>query len=115
VSDDGSPRRLLRAFLREAPWMLGMWGVVTLALIVFGLLSGDFSPREAITVAVGILPLAIPLAPLTWFRFSPRAGAEGRSDGRSTGVLGFGCLWAIVTMPLAIGLGLYLTRLVAGE
>jgi membrane protease YdiL (CAAX protease family) len=101
---------MVRAFLREAPWMLGMWLVVTLALIVFGQLSGDYSPREAITVAVGVLPLAIPLAPLTWFRFTPRG-----SDGRSGRAVGFGCLWSVVTMPLALGLGLYLMRLIGGE
>jgi cadmium resistance protein CadD (predicted permease) len=110
VSDERAPRRLLDAFLKEAPWMLGMWGVVTLALIVFGLLSGDFSPREAITMAVGILPLAIPLAPLTWFRFT-----TGTREARSLRGLGASLLWAVLTMPLAIALGLYLTGLVGGE
>jgi hypothetical protein len=106
--DSGHPR--LDAFLKEAPWMLGMWVVVTLALIVFGALSGDMNPREAITVAVGVLPLAIPLAPLTWFRFTPRTG-----EARSLRGLGFSMLWMLLTMPLAIAMGLYLTRLVGGE
>ena len=110
MSGEDSGRQLLAAVLKEAPWMLGMWVVVTLALIVFGALSGDMSPREAITVAVGVLPLAIPLAPLTWFHFTPRT-----PEARSLRGLGFSLLWVVVTMPLAIALGLYLTRLIGGE
>ena len=101
---------MLDAFLRELPWLLGTWVVVTLALVVFGLLSGDFTPRQSLRIAVGFLPLTIPLAPLTWMRFDPRA-----RGGSAMPALGFGCLWAAVTMPLAIGLSLFLTRLVGGE
>ena len=68
------------------------------------------SHLSAVTVAVGVLPLAIPLAPLTWFRFTP-----GTGEARSVRGLGVSMLWAILTMPLAIALGLYLTRLVGGE
>ena len=101
---------MLDAFLRELPWFAGIWVVATLALVLFGLVSGDFTPRESLRLAVGVLPLAIPLAPLTWMRFEPRA-----RNSRSLPALGFGCLWAVVTMPLAIGLSLFLTRLVGAE
>jgi hypothetical protein len=107
---DSSAKRIWEAFLREAPWMLGIWVVATLALIVFGLLSGDLNPRQALRVTVGFLPLAIPLAPLTWLRFEPAARTS-----RQVRISGFGCLWAVVTMPLALALGLMLTRLVGGE
>jgi len=101
---------MLDAFLKELPWLLATWVVVTLALVIFGLLSGEFTPRQSLRVAVGFLPLTIPLAPLTWMRFDSRA-----RDGNRISALGFGCLWAVVTMPLAVGLGLFLTRLVGGE
>jgi hypothetical protein len=105
--------------------MLGIWAMAVLALIVFGALTGDTSPREALTVGLGFLPLAIPLAPFTWLHFDPRprqareareageAGEAGRA--RAFPNVGFGCLWAVLTMPLAIGLSLFLTRLVGGE
>ena len=110
MTDDSPTRRIVRQVLKEGPWMLGIWAVAVLALVVFGALTGDTSPREALTVGVGFLPLAIPLAPFTWLHLEPRARTSGALPN-----LGFGCLWAIVTMPLAIGLGLFLTRLVGGE
>jgi len=110
MSDERPVRRLLDAFLKEAPWMLGFWVVSVLALIVFGALTGDMNPREALTVAVGFLPLIIPLAPLTWIRFEPRG-----NNAAAVPSVGLGCLWAVVTMPLAIGLGVVLTKLVGGE
>jgi len=106
---------MLDAFLRELPWFMGIWVVATVALVVFGALTGDFSPRESLRIAVGVLPLAIPLAPLTWMRFEPRTREPRTREARSLPALGFGCLWALVTMPLAIGLSLFLTRLVGAD
>ena len=99
-------RRLLQAFLKELPWLLGSWLVVTLALIVFGVMTGDMTPREALTIAVSFLPLAIPLAPLTWMRWEPRA-----TTPRAFPAIGLGCLWSALTLPVAIGLSVLLTRL----
>lgn len=106
---EGATRRLLSRFLHELPWLLGIWVVATLAFVVFGLVSGDMEPKQAIIVAVGLLPLAIPLAPLTWMRWEPATRTPRALPG-----IGFGCLWAVVTMPLAIGLSLLLTRLLGG-
>jgi hypothetical protein len=90
-------RELFNRFVQELPLLLGIWLLVALFLAVFAALTG--SPVwDAVLVAVAFLPLAIPMAPILWLRWEPRA-----ADPRAFPAIGLGCLWAIVTLPFAAG------------
>jgi uncharacterized membrane protein len=103
-------RVLLRGFVREIPILIGIWVLVAGALAGWSVISVDMSLRESIALALGFLPMSVPLSPLVWLRWEFQAWQLAALPA-----LGIGCLWFVVTLPLAAILGLLLASLVGGD
>ncbi len=107
---DATTRVLLGMFRRDLPITVAVWVAVSAFIGIVGVVSGDQSPRDALGLGLTFLPLAVPLAPLVWLRWEPRARTRGALP-----VVGLGCLWSLVTLPIAIGISVLIGNLLGAE
>ena len=105
----GYTRFLYGLIWKDLPIVAGIWALVVAGATLLIAVTGKLDVREALAIGAACLPLVIPLGPLIWLRYDIRARAVNVLPA-----LGLGCLWMFVTMPLAVGLGLLLSRLVNG-
>ena len=88
--------------------MLGIW-LVVLSLVVYGYLQGE-SIGDALRTALVFLPLAVPLSPVLWLHHEHQARRPSALPA-----IGLGCLWALVTLPLAVATAVGIANLLGVE
>jgi hypothetical protein len=106
----GFTGELYRRFVRELPWLIGIWALVAMGLAAWGVISGERDLGQSLAVALTFLPLAVPLSPLMWLRFESRAWTP-----RAFPAIGLAGLWFVVTMPLAVAASVLLGSLFSVE
>ena len=99
---------LFRKFLRELPWLLGVWVVVAVGFVVWRGVHDGLPFAEALKVAIVLLPIMIPIAPIAWLRFDPEAQTR-----RAWPAFALGCAWSLIGLPITIVLAVVLGKLVA--
>jgi hypothetical protein len=106
----GYTRELRRRFVRELPWLIGIWLLVAFGFGVWGAISGERELDQSVALAVTFLPLAVPLSPLRWLRWEYRAWTPCAFPA-----IGLAALWFLVTMPFAIAAPVGLGNLLGVE
>jgi hypothetical protein len=96
----GYTRYLFRRFIRDLPWMLGVWLVVSIAFALWWGVHDRLPIAEAIKVAIVLLPIVIPIAPIGWLRLD-----EAARTRRAWPALGIAFAWAVISLPIAVALG----------
>jgi hypothetical protein len=111
ASDDSAKvtGELLFRFLRDVPWLALIWLGVTVLICGIGAVTGGTSLREALSLAVGFLPMAVPLSPLVWLRWEaipPRRAVLP--------AVGIAIAWFVLLLLPAALIGSWLATLVGG-
>jgi hypothetical protein len=101
-------RELFRKFVRELPWMLAIWAVVSIGFGLWNTLTGERSLGESLKLALVFLPIVIPVAPLAWLRYEPCAWTP-----RAFPAIALGCAWLVLGIPVAVLLSTIIGRLVS--
>jgi hypothetical protein len=99
---------LLRKFVRELPWILSVWVVVSIAFVLWRGLHDGLPFAESLKVAIVLLPIVIPIAPIAWLRFDEEARTR-----RAWPAIGLACVWVVISLPIAVALAVALGSLVS--
>jgi hypothetical protein len=99
---------LLRKFVRELPWILGVWVVMSIAFVLWRGVHDGPPFAESVKVAIVPLPIVIPIAPIAWLRFDEEARTR-----RAWPAIALACAWIVISLPIAVALAVSLGSLVS--
>jgi hypothetical protein len=106
----GHTRYLVERLLADLRWLLPLWLAGFVVVAVWSAVTGEMPLDEALRLVVIFLPLLVPLTPLTWLRHQSRARTP-----KALPAIRLGCVWSLLTFPLAIGASVFIARWLVSE